>query len=190
MSRLDNSQKFWSFKRIFYFPKLTTKKICTLGLLIAITIVLSMISGYLRIGNFSKLTISFISVFIAAYSFGGITGGLVGALADMISCFVNPVGPFMIQLTIIEFVFGFIYGLFFYKTNPKLYLPMVIFCDIIQFITNILLKSAVLSISYKTAFNVFFVSRLPMCTLQMIIILVVLILIKPFLKTFKNNKII
>lgn len=187
MSKNEVKQKFWSFKRIFSFPKLRTKDICSLGLLIAVTVVLSMISGYLRIGNFSKLTISFISVFIAAYAYGGIAGGLVAAIADIVSCFVNPVGPFMVQLTLIEFVFGFIYGLFFYKTSSKFYVPMVILCDIIQFITNILLKTAVLSISYKTPFNVFFVSRLPMCAFQMVIILIVLILIKPSLKTFKKS---
>lgn len=181
-----SKQKFWSLKRIFYFPKLTTKTVCSLGLLIAITIVLSMVSGHLRIGNFSKLTISFVSVFIAANAFGGITGGLVGALADIISCFVNPVGPFMIQLTLIEFIFGFIYGMFFYKTDSKYYIPLVVMCDIIQFAANIIIKTAVLSLSYKTAFNVFFISRLPMCFVQMIIIFVVLILIKPFLKTFSK----
>ena len=178
-------QKFWDYKRIFYFPKLNTKKICTLGLLISITIVLSMVSGNLRIGNFSKLTISFISVFIAAYIFGGITGGLVAAFADIISCFVNPVGPFMIQLTIIEFIFGFVYGLFFYKTIKKLYIPMVILCCVIQFTTNILLKTAVLSLTYNTHFNVFFISRLPMCIIQVIIIITTLILIKPFLKNIR-----
>ena len=183
MSKKVSNQRFWNSKRIFYLPKLSTKTVCSLGLLIAITVVLSMISGHLRIGNISKLSISFISVFIAAYAYGGITGGLVGALADVISCFVNPVGPLMLQITIIEFVFGFIYGLFFYKTNSKLYVPIVILCNLIQFITNILLKTLVLSLSYNTPFKIFFISRLPMCILQMAIILVVIILIKPFLKT-------
>ena len=110
MLKKENAQNFWDLKRIFYVPKFTTKNVCTLGLLIAITVVLSWISGYLRIGNISKLSISFVSVFIAAYAFGGITGGLVGVLADLISCFINPIGPLMIQITLIEFVFGFIYA--------------------------------------------------------------------------------
>lgn len=183
MSKNVTQNKFWSTKRIFYVPKLTPKTVCSLGLLIAITVVLSMISGHLRIGNISKLTVSFISVFIAAYSFGGITGGLVGALADMISCFVNPVGPLMIQITLIEFVFGFIYGLFFYKISFKLYVPAVLVCDLIQFITNIFLKTMVLAVSLKIDFNALFVSRLPMCIIQMVIIFAVITLIKPFLKT-------
>lgn len=186
MSKKVSNQRFWNLKRIFFLPKLSTKTVCSLGLLIAITVVLSMISGHLRIGNISKLSISFISVFIAAYAYGGITGGLVGALADVISCFVNPVGPFMLQITLIEFVFGFIYGLFFYKTNLKFYIPIVILCDLIQFITNILLKTLVLSLSYNTPFNVFFISRMPMCVLQMVIILVVIILIRPFLKNINK----
>ena len=186
MSKNTGSNNILSIKRIFYFPKLTTKKVCSLGLLVAITIVLSIISGYLRIGNFSKLSISFISVFIAAYSFGGIAGGMVAALADIISCFINPVGPFLPQLTAIEFIYGFIFGLFFYKTNIRWYLPSVILCDIVQFVTNIFLKTTILALTYASSFDAYFIARLPMCIVQSVIILVVLILVKPFLKTINK----
>lgn len=186
MSKNNSQANFFSLKRIFHFPELTTKKVCSLGLLIAITIVLSIISGYLRIGNFSKLSISFISVFIAAYSFGGIAGGLVAALADIISCFINPVGPFLPQLTAIEFIYGFIFGIFFYKTNTKWYLPIILICDIVQFVTNIFLKTSILAITYGSTFDAYFIARVPMCIVQSVIILVVLILVKPFLKAFKK----
>lgn len=184
MSKNNSTPNFFNLKRIFHFPRLTTGKVCSLGLLIAITIVLSILSGYLRIGNFSKLSISFVPVFIAAYSFGGIAGGMVAALADIISCFVNPVGPFLPQLTAIEFIYGFIYGIFFYKASPKLYLPTVLICDAFQFWANMLLKTTVLSATYGATFNSYFITRLPMCIVQAIIIFIVLILIKPFLKTF------
>jgi len=187
MSKNSEEINFWSLKRIFYFPKLTTKKVCALGLLIAITIVLSIMSGYLRIGNFSKLSVSFISVFIAAYLFGGIAGGLVAALADIISCFINPVGAFLPQLTAIEFLYGFVFGLFFYKSKPKLYFITLLICDIFQFVANIILKTAILSSTYGATFNSYFVTRLPMCIVQAIIILIVIILIKPFMKTFEKN---
>ena len=182
MQESTKFQSFWNPKRIFCVPKFTTKTICMLGLLIAISVVLSMISGYLRIGNVIKLSISFIAVFIAAYTFGGITGGLVGVIADLISCYINPVGPLMIQITLIEFLFGFIYGLFFYKLNTKSYIPMLVCCDTIQFVANILLKTMILSISYNADFNSWFIMRLPACTIQMAIIFAVIILIKPFLK--------
>lgn len=188
MQNMDETLKFWNVKRIFHIPKLTTKDLCSIGLLIAITVVLSMISGYLRIGNISKLSISFVSVFVAAYLYGGFTGAFVAAVADIISCVVNPVGPLMIQITLIEFVFGFIYGLFFYKTRTQNYLISVICCDIIQFTTNIFIKTTVLFIMFSNgaSFKAFFISRLPMCIIQTIIIFIVLILLKPLLKTLKN----
>ena len=185
MSKTKDTSGFFSLKRMFYFPRLSTKDICILALLIAITMVLSAISGNLRIGNFSKLSISFVTVYIAAYCYGGLAGGLVAALADIMSCFVNPVGPFILQLTIIEFVFGFIYGIFFYQTNPKHYVFNVVVCVAIQLITNILLKTAVLSTTFNSTFSAYFIARLPVCLIQAAIIMIALILLKPFLKSFK-----
>lgn len=177
-------EKFWSVKRIFAFPKMDAKRVCTIGLLITITFVLSAISGYLRIGNISKLSISFVSVFISACIFGPVTGGIVGAAADIISCFVNPVGAFLPQLTAVEFLYGFIYGFLFYKMESKLYYLNVAICDIAQFAVNMLLKTFILSSVYTTPFGAMFVSRLPMCAVQFVIIAVVLIFIKPFLGVF------
>lgn len=176
--------KFWSPGRIFYFPVLDAKRICMVGLLIAVTFVLSMISGYIRIGNISKLSVSFISVFIAAYAFGPIIGGIVGAAADIVSFAVNPVGAFIPQLTIIEFVYGFIYGILFFSRKQKMYVFNVALCDIIQFAVNMILKTAVLSSLYTAPFNAMFVSRLPMCILQAVLICVILIMIRPFIDVF------
>ena len=114
---------------------------CTIGLLIAVTFVLSYISGYIRIGNISKLTISFISVFVTAYLFGPITGGGVAAAADIISFLVNPTGAFLPQLTLIEFLYGFLYGVFFYRLSDKYYVLKIIIIAIVQNIINMLLKT-------------------------------------------------
>ncbi len=188
MSQKHITMKFLSPKRLFYFPELSTKNICSLGLLIAITVVLSIISGYLRIGNISKLSISFVPVFIAAYAYGGIIGGVVAAIADIISCFINPVGPFMLQITMIEFVFGFIYGIFFYRLSCKFYTQNAALCSIIQFLSNIFIKTIILSLSYKNPFTILFIQRLPVCIIQMILIFAVLLLLKSFTKTIDKIK--
>lgn len=177
-------KKFWSAKRIFGFPKMTTKRICMIGLLIAITFVLSAISGYLRIGSISKLSISFASVFVAAYMFGGFIGGIVGAAADIISFAINPTAGFLPQLTIIEFVFGFIFGFVFHSAKNKLYVPCVVISDVVIFLVNMFLKTYILALTFGTDFNVMFASRLPVCAIQAVITLVVLIMIKPFLPKF------
>lgn len=177
-------KSIWSVKRIFEFPKMTTKRICMIGLLIAVTFVLSAVSGYLRIGNISKLSVSFISVFVAAYAFGGIVGGVVGAAADIISYAVNPIGAFLPQLTLVEFIFGFVFGFIFHRTGQKNYLPKVLILDILMFAINMILKTFILAATFKLDFITMFISRLPMCAVQAVIVFAVLILIKPFLPKF------
>lgn len=172
-------------KRIFALPKLTTKNLCKIGLLIALTFVLSAISGYLRIGNISKLSISFVSVFASSYIFGGIIGGFVGAVADVISYIINPTGAFIPLLTLIEFVYGFIYGVFFYNVKISRYYLFVVISGIVQFILNIFLKTYILSVSFTMDYSVLFISRFPACAVQFGIYIVILMLIKPFLKNLK-----
>ena len=101
------------------FKKITVYQICILAMLVALTSILSFVSGYLRIGNISKFSISFVSVYIAAAAFGPFAGGLVGALADIVSYFVNPIGGYIPWFTLIEFVNGFVFGMLFYRTDTR-----------------------------------------------------------------------
>ena len=73
--------------------KLTVKQLCTIAMLIALTAVLSCIAGNLRIGNAVKFSVSFVSVYVSGALFGPVWGGFVGAAADVISHFANPVIP-------------------------------------------------------------------------------------------------
>lgn len=174
-----------NFRKFCYLPEISTKNLCKIGLLIAITIVLSAISGYLRIGNISKLSISFISVFVSSYAYGGIIGGFVGAAADIISFIVNPTGPFIPLLTIIEFMYGYIYGIFFFNTPKNKYIPFVFISGAIQFIINIFIKTLILSSTFNMDYNVLFISRIPSCLVQFTIYIFLLIIIKPYLKNLK-----
>jgi ECF transporter S component (folate family) len=89
------------------------KKISLIAMLVAITVILGYISGFLRIGNITKISVSFISVYIAAIFIGPVAGGFVGAVADFISYIVNPTGAYLWQLTLLEFVYGFLFGIVF-----------------------------------------------------------------------------
>lgn len=172
---------FFMFKGVLSLKKLSVFQLCAVAMLIAVTVVLSAVSGYLRIGNFGKISVSFISVYAAAAAFGPIIGGLVGALADIISCFVNPVGGYLWQLTLIEFVYGFIFGLFFFKRDNqsasafKLWAKIVI-CVLLQFAANMTVKTGVLmSVGYAPSnFAAAFVLRLPSCLAASVLQLVVI----------------
>lgn len=93
--------------------RITTKDICIIAMLIAITAVLGFVSGKLRIGTFSKFSFNFISVYFTAVLFGPIVAGLVGVAGDFISSIGT--GPYIGIIGLIEFVYGFVFGMLFYK---------------------------------------------------------------------------
>lgn len=168
--------------------KMTTKEICVVAMLIAITVVLSFISGYLRT-PVGKLNISFISVYVCAYLFGPLMGGLTGALADLISVWVSASGAPIPLFTVIEFINGFIFGLFFFKgensSKRPLYKTVIyaLLCVVIQYIVNLLRVPVLAGLQNLTLFEVF-IMRIPSTTLMLIVKFAGIILIEPYMETF------
>lgn len=122
-----------------------TKKICTLAMLIAISFILNSIA--IRIGAGIKISFKFLSVFLSASLFGPLCGGICGALADILSYFLNPgSGMFMPMITLVEFMYGFMYGIFFYKRGS------VTKENIVRLIICVLLNTVVFSIFSMSLF--------------------------------------
>ena len=170
-------------------------------MLIAVTAVLSQISGHLRIGNFSKLSISFISVYIAAAAFGPIAGGVVGAVADIISYVANPTGAYIFWFTLIEFVNGFLFGMFFYRAETKeerkwLFILKAALCVLSQlavnmiFRTYLLLKLGFLSpeLSFKQAFAIRFPASFTMTVVKFLVLLALESFIPLIIKTVRKRE--
>ncbi len=164
-----------------------TKKLCSVAMLIALTVVLSFLSGFLRVGNITKISLSFVSVYFAAAAYGPLTGGLVGACADIASYVINPTGVFLWPLSLIEFFYGFLFGILFFKDFKKketirFSVLKVILCVIIRFIADLLLKTPVLMAAgyLPAAFNAAIILRLPSAAAMALIQIVVLFLINRF----------
>jgi len=115
-----------------------------LGLLLAITTVLAVFFTF-RIGIYNKIPMKFISVFVTAVLYGPFYAGLVGALGDLLNCLLAPSGMFLPQITVIEFLCGFVFGLFFFKRNisRKSYYIRMLMCVIIQFVIDMGLTTAI-----------------------------------------------
>ena len=168
----------------------TVKELCTLSVLISIAVVLA-IYGTVRIGAGIKVSFKFIPVFIAAAIFGPIWGGAVGAIADVIAFFVNPVGGvFLPQITFVEFLYGFVFGLFFFNAsfgkNAKVILKVVV-CVLVQIVfLNLGLTSyflmGLMNMSFEALVTLRAVSALISLTLQ----IVVLIFMARYLPSFKR----
>ncbi len=179
--------------------KLTTRELCMVAMLVAITTVLSYISGYLRIGNAIKFSVSFVSVYVAAAAFGPVIGGFVGIAADILSHLFNPIGAYLWQLGIIEFVYGALFGVFFYVRHPGKKpvwkkVATVGLCVAFQFVVNAVLKTYILmGAGYMPAdFGAAFYIRLPaaivMAVIQFIALAVLENLLPLFLKGIRGKQ--
>ncbi len=94
--------------------KITTRMLTRMALLIALTIILERIFSIrinfgvaegIRLG-FGSLPVVFTGIFM-----GPLAGGLVGALADLVGYFINPMGPYMPHFTLTMALRGIIPGL-------------------------------------------------------------------------------
>lgn len=168
----------------------SAKDLCTLAVLIAITVLLA-IYGTIRIGAGIKVSFKFISVFITAALFGPFWGGAVAAIADVLAFVVNPVGGiFMPQITMVEFLYGFTYGLFFYNMSSwqgfKTMLKLIV-CVILQIIVlNLGLTTYFLMPLMKMSFNNLLVMRSVSAVVSMASQLVVLSFISKYIQSFRK----
>lgn len=99
------------FKKTLGIKRLTSRELCTLAMLLSIAVILG-IFFTLRIGEGIKIPTKFLPIALSGMLFGPLWGGLTGAIADLLAYIVNPVGALMPQITLVEFLYGFTYGLF------------------------------------------------------------------------------
>ena len=145
-----------------FFPKLTVKVICVVGLLIAITVVLA-VFGTFRVGEVIKIPVKFVSIFVTSALYGPIYGGLVAVLGDLFNCLLAPSGAFLPQITALEFLNGFVFGIFFFGTeiSKKGYIIRTFLCTLVLFAVDVFLTGLVLvSVGIFPSFAVAFAVRI------------------------------
>ena len=172
------------FKNALRLKRMSVSELCKVAMLVAITLVLSYISGYLRIGNLAKFNISFVSVYIAGAAFGPVVSGIVAALADIISFVSNPTGAFVPVFTILEFVNGFLFGLLLFcngKETKAGFFAMMLVCVILQTGVNLFVRTYFLSEMYFGGkYMATFISRVPSSLIMAGVKVVIITLVQPF----------
>jgi len=148
-------------------------QLCTLAMLIALAVVLG-IYGTFRIGMGIKISTKFIPVFVAGALFGPLWGGLVGALSDVIAFVISPVGGGLIpQITMVEFLYGFTYGLVFFKVGSwsgyKAVMKIVFVILLHIFVFNLGLTSYFLAPILNMEYRAAIISRTPAALVNMAI---------------------
>lgn len=174
-------------KQFFGIRKLNLRELCTLGMLLALTVLMSVFFT-VRIGEVIKIPTKFLPVAVASMLFGPLYGGVAGALADLLTYAVNPVAFFMPQITFVEFLYGFTYGLFFKNltNSPKGYLKAVL-CVIFQIVfIHILLTSYFLMPIMNMSYPAMLATRLPAAALNMLLQLIGVLFVTKYAEPFRR----
>lgn len=96
-----------------------TRELVTLGLLIAINIILARVIPPVYTQNI-RLDFAFLTVLIAAALYGPLPAMAVAGLSDFLGAILLPKGAYFPGFTISEMLVGLIYGFFLYRTStPK-----------------------------------------------------------------------
>ena len=101
--------------------KISSHKITTMGLLIALSIILTRIASLrIAIGGVEGIRIGFggLPIILGGILFGPLSGGLVGAISDLVGYFINPIGAYMPHFTLTSALTGIIPALVL-KLNQK-----------------------------------------------------------------------
>ena len=118
--------------------KFDLKIVAVLGLMIALEIVLSRFQIHT---SDLKIGFGFVPIVVAAVLYGPIAGGTVGAIGDVVSAILFPVGRYFPGFTVTAFLTGVIFGLFLYKKE-----------SILNVVLSVLLTQAVISQFVNTYF--------------------------------------
>ena len=95
----------------------STRKIVTVAALAALSVVFRVFLGYPQTGN-TRYDLGFLPICAVGMLFGPVWSGVAYVLADLVGTFAVGQTPF-IPITLCKFIFGFIFGLFFYKKEPR-----------------------------------------------------------------------
>ena len=141
------------FKEQFTF---NTVQIVTMGLLVALEIVLSRF-GSINLWNL-KIGLAFVPVMLTGMLMGPVKSAFVAVVSDVVGALLFPSGAFFPGFTVTALLRGILYGGLLYKKPSMLNITIVAVID--QLILSLFLTSFWLSILYASPYMPLVVSRL------------------------------
>jgi len=136
--------------------KITTKMVGTVGLLVAVHVVLSRFCS-INAWNI-KIGFAFVPIFVAAYLYGPLMAGVVGALGDFVGAIAVPIGMYFPGFTVTCFLTGVIFGLLLHKKQTA---PHILGAVIVnQLVLGLLLNTLWISILYGAPYRSLLVTRI------------------------------
>ena len=179
-------QRVQKVKEVFFMKEKSFNqekifKLCCLGILIAMQIVLARFAA-IPVGDMLRFSTSFIPVVIAGRKFGVLSAVAVYGLGDLVGAIAFPTGgAFFPGYTITAAVVGLIFGLFLRPVNaPESAavrgVKIVLSVLSTQFVGSFLMNSFWRSFQTGTPYTAVLMARLPQCLISSVIQIVFMLL--------------
>ena len=153
--------------------KMNVKSVSVIGILVAMEIILARFS--IHTWNL-KIGFSFVPIVVAAILYGPIAGGLVGAIGDVISAILFPVGAYFPGFTLTAFLTGAVFGWFFRK---KVSVLNVVFSVLmVQILISQFLNTYWISFLYGGRYGGLFMTRIYQTAAMSVVQIVSILLIE------------
>ncbi len=157
-------------------------KLCCLGILIAMQVVLARFL-VIPVGEMMRFSTSFIPVVIAARLFGAIGGMAVYGIGDLVGAIVFPTGgAFFPGYTLTAALVGLMFGLFLRtaeneQTTLQLNIRIILSVLCTQLVGSFLLNSFWRSFQTGTPYGAVLITRLPQCLVSSVIQIVFMVFV-------------
>ena len=154
----------------------------------AMLISLSCVLSFAKVGITPNInvTLYFLPISVGALLLGPIPAAVIGAIADLLGCFIAPTGPYFPGFTINAFIIGIIYGVFYFSKKPKIW-KIIAARLIVMVIIDLALTPLWLHILYSTPLVwVFWAERFIKCAIVVPIEILLMILVNK--ADYKLNK--
>lgn len=157
-----------------------TRLIALMGVYIALCIVFER-TIFIPVGDTSRYSLTFVVVALAGITLGGLRGGIVAALADIIGS-LQLYGSVSPLITVCVFISAITFGVFLYSKRNLLTIVIAVLID--QVLSCLILKTGALALYYYGGMNAYkavFVTRLPQIGIMIPLEIAVLLVLNKYL---------
>ena len=135
--------------------KMRVKSVSAIGILVAMEIILARFS--IHTWNL-KIGFSFVPIVVAAILYGPVAGGLVGAIGDIISALLFPVGAYFPGFTLTAYLTGAVFGLCLRRKADLFHVALSVL--IVQGVISQVINTYWISFLYGSPFGPLFATRI------------------------------
>lgn len=146
--------------------KVSTKMLVMLAVLVALNLVLGRPPLSFMIWS-NKIGFGFVPIFIAAWLYGPLAAGIVGALGDFLGAILFPIGPYFPGFTLTAFLTGVVFGLLLHKSRT---VPRILTATLInQLVLGLVVNTYWISVLNEAPFGGLLITRIVQCAIMLVL---------------------